>query len=322
MCRAYDLSDEAEKAAWLEDARQTAAEAIIRRAVSENQVLPAPSSSSPNNRGDPDWPRGVRPPSVDLAALRLALRVCVARLAQDSFLKCADVEDDTVGLLLDTQSGTATTPVHPDLSTTEWATLVNHPCLRMPPPEADCPELEEAWFKRRFITRMHKGGARLGQASPSSSNEVMAESPLSEGSCASDDVIPLAGALRRSSSDQSSHSAQTDIAPDDEPDAMCGAGVDASGFLSPSRPVSPSHSLDELPMINRTDADIQTLDCAAALVLARDVMAALSAWHVQTQTNGMNNLWIAKPAGKSRGRGIRLFNDPVKLMSYIRGEVE
>jgi hypothetical protein len=75
-------------------------------------------------------------------------------------------------------------------------------------------------------------------------------------------------------------------------------------------------------MINRTDADIQTLDCAAALVLARDVMAALSAWHVQTQTNGMNNLWIAKPAGKSRGRGIRLFNDPVKLMSYIRGEVE
>lgn len=35
----------------------------------------------------------------------------------------------------------------------------------------------------------------------------------------------------------------------------------------------------------------------------------------------MNNVWIVKPAGKSRGRGIRLFNDLDQLFAYIKGEL-
>lgn len=41
---------------------------------------------------------------------------------------------------------------------------------------------------------------------------------------------------------------------------------------------------------------------------------------VQTHISGTNNIWIVKPAGKSRGRGIRLFNDPEALLQYTRGE--
>lgn len=41
----------------------------------------------------------------------------------------------------------------------------------------------------------------------------------------------------------------------------------------------------------------------------------------QTHIDGMNNVWIVKPAGKSRGRGIRLFNDLDQLFAYIKGEL-
>ncbi len=40
----------------------------------------------------------------------------------------------------------------------------------------------------------------------------------------------------------------------------------------------------------------------------------------QTHINGLNNVWIVKPAGKSRGRGIRLFNDLDLMFQYIKGE--
>ena len=40
---------------------------------------------------------------------------------------------------------------------------------------------------------------------------------------------------------------------------------------------------------------------------------------VQSHINGMNNVWIVKPAGKSRGRGIRLFNKVDELLAYVKG---
>jgi Tubulin-tyrosine ligase family len=33
---------------------------------------------------------------------------------------------------------------------------------------------------------------------------------------------------------------------------------------------------------------------------------------------GLNNIWIVKPAGKSRGRGIALFNSATALLHYVR----
>lgn len=36
----------------------------------------------------------------------------------------------------------------------------------------------------------------------------------------------------------------------------------------------------------------------------------------QTVINGVNNLWIVKPGGLSRGRKIRLFNDLQEIAEY------
>ena len=41
---------------------------------------------------------------------------------------------------------------------------------------------------------------------------------------------------------------------------------------------------------------------------------------LQTHIDGMNNVWIVKPAALSRGRGIRLFNDIEQLFQYIKSE--
>ena len=46
----------------------------------------------------------------------------------------------------------------------------------------------------------------------------------------------------------------------------------------------------------------------------------LPSLHVQTHIDGMNNVWIVKPAALSRGRGIRLFNDIEQLFQYIKSE--
>ena len=35
---------------------------------------------------------------------------------------------------------------------------------------------------------------------------------------------------------------------------------------------------------------------------------------------GQNNLWIVKPGGLSRGRGIRLFKDFSKILEYAEVE--
>jgi len=52
-------------------------------------------------------------------------------------------------------------------------------------------------------------------------------------------------------------------------------------------------------------------------------IALLESCFPQTFINGMRNVWIAKPGGKSRGRGIELFNDLPSLMKYcspLKGE--
>ena len=50
--------------------------------------------------------------------------------------------------------------------------------------------------------------------------------------------------------------------------------------------------------------------------LCRDLIEKLLLSFPQTNINGPNNLWIVKPAGLSRGRKIRLFNDLQQIMDY------
>ena len=66
-------------------------------------------------------------------------------------------------------------------------------------------------------------------------------------------------------------------------------------------------------------SDVDTMDTAKLLELGQKVLDALRALHVQTHIDGMNNIWIVKPAALSRGRGIRLFNNLEQLFSYIKG---
>uniref|UniRef100_A0A7S1SNS3 Tubulin--tyrosine ligase-like protein 9 n=1 Tax=Tetraselmis chuii TaxID=63592 RepID=A0A7S1SNS3_9CHLO len=53
------------------------------------------------------------------------------------------------------------------------------------------------------------------------------------------------------------------------------------------------------------------------------VVSLLESCFPQTHINGARNVWIAKPGGKSRGRGIALFNDLPALLQYctpLKGE--
>eukprot|EP00798_Chlamydomonas_sp_ICE-L_P017105 gene17105-23404_t len=73
-----------------------------------------------------------------------------------------------------------------------------------------------------------------------------------------------------------------------------------------------SSTMDQAPQV-----------AAAEDLLTEDMLPKLSALmssDVQTHINGMNNVWIAKPAGKSRGRGIRLFNNIEELMGYVKSD--
>eukprot|EP00002_Diphylleia_rotans_P020500 TRINITY_DN3974_c1_g1_i6.p1 TRINITY_DN3974_c1_g1~~TRINITY_DN3974_c1_g1_i6.p1 ORF type:complete len:725 (-),score=132.85 TRINITY_DN3974_c1_g1_i6:1220-3394(-) len=53
---------------------------------------------------------------------------------------------------------------------------------------------------------------------------------------------------------------------------------------------------------------------------ARELYEILQEKSPQFQLNGTHNVWIVKPAGKSRGRGIEVFNRLDKLMEYISVE--
>ena len=41
---------------------------------------------------------------------------------------------------------------------------------------------------------------------------------------------------------------------------------------------------------------------------ATQALAELAEWHVQSGIDGASNIWILKPGGKSRGRGISCTN--------------
>lgn len=74
----------------------------------------------------------------------------------------------------------------------------------------------------------------------------------------------------------------------------------------PSAGRKPGAGEDDLPLL---PPDV--------LQRCRRVAEELSQRLPQTHINGVNNVWIVKPSGKSRGRGIQLFNDLGKLMRYI-----
>ncbi|KAG2454764.1 hypothetical protein HYH02_000599 [Chlamydomonas schloesseri] len=96
-------------------------------------------------------------------------------------------------------------------------------------------------------------------------------------------------------------------------------GGDALGAAEDDLP-DPSWLPSDLPAICYDDEALQALDHGNWREAAAAVLSALSATVVQTHISGTNNIWIVKPAGKSRGRGIRLFNDPDVLLQYTRGE--
>ncbi|MDR3549691.1 MAG: hypothetical protein P4M11_15705 [Candidatus Pacebacteria bacterium] len=66
-------------------------------------------------------------------------------------------------------------------------------------------------------------------------------------------------------------------------------------------------------------AEIKDEDKAIEAKIA-DLLHRLKARYPQYELNGNRNIWIVKPAGLSRGRGIHMFWDLKKLTEFIRGK--
>jgi Tubulin-tyrosine ligase family len=77
----------------------------------------------------------------------------------------------------------------------------------------------------------------------------------------------------------------------------------------------------KLPQFNR-DHKLNSRDLSSAQMwcrvrtLCKQLIDELTAHHPQTVINGVNNLWIVKPGGLSRGRKIRLFSDLQEIVEY------
>ena len=48
------------------------------------------------------------------------------------------------------------------------------------------------------------------------------------------------------------------------------------------------------------------------------LLREISQWSKQSHIDGMHNIWIVKPGGKSRGRGIKCFNNLEDIWTYVR----
>ena len=68
------------------------------------------------------------------------------------------------------------------------------------------------------------------------------------------------------------------------------------------------NELDEDERIECTD-DVSDDDETSIYGRAKSVLDRMSKKHAQFEINGTGNVWILKPAGKSRGRGIYWYND-------------
>ena len=56
--------------------------------------------------------------------------------------------------------------------------------------------------------------------------------------------------------------------------------------------------------------------CERIAQLCQEMLEKLRSKYPQTEMNGLNNLWIVKPGGLSRGRKIRIFKDFQKILDY------
>ncbi|KXZ46847.1 TTL3 protein [Gonium pectorale] len=144
--------------------------------------------------------------------------------------------------------------------------------------------------------------------------------PAAQSSCGFDapaaETRSATGAARRADANADAGAAE-DGNGRPAPAAAGGAdGVDGDGDGA----AAPGWLPRALPAICYDDAALQSLDAASWRPAAEAILAALSDCAVQTHASGAANIWIAKPAGKSRGRGIRLFNDPDALLGYVRCE--
>lgn len=71
------------------------------------------------------------------------------------------------------------------------------------------------------------------------------------------------------------------------------------------------------PAILSTDAEIDGMSTQQLLALGEKALSLLRRVSPQAHVDGMNNAWIVKPAGKSRGRGIQIFNKMQELLDYF-----
>ena len=68
-------------------------------------------------------------------------------------------------------------------------------------------------------------------------------------------------------------------------------------------------------MVRPSDAECENLEAQA-----KKIIEELEEKHPQTSLNGCKNIWIVKPAGLSRGRGIRLFDSLTEIYSYAKAK--
>lgn len=103
--------------------------------------------------------------------------------------------------------------------------------------------------------------------------------------------------------------------PDDSFDAKAAAraAAEANGLEYDSD----SEEAVDPDIVSLTDPQIDAMSNGQLVEVAGRVVASLRGCHPQAHLNHGSACWIVKPGGKSRGRGIKLFNDMTKLLQYV-----